>query len=207
MGVLTVYRGEPEQYSALVSVEAVQAVSDYLDARRRIGEKVDGTSPLFRNRWDYQKLEGERTVTRNSVAPDVAKRLNVEGMKRIVDRLWIRSGLKVRHKKSEWKTCHGFRKWFKTQAERGGMQRDATESLLGHFMPYYKPTLEHLEEEYLKALAFLAGDEKFNLRTQLETKEKAHESEWAKTRLENLELNAEVQRLKGQQSEDRKSVV
>jgi integrase len=189
IGVLTVYRGEPEQYQALVSPEAVQALNDYLGARRRIGEKVDGASPLFRNRWDYQKLEGERVVTRNSVAPDVAKRLNVDGVKRIVDRLWIRSGLKVRHGRSEWKTCHGFRKFFKTQGGRSGMNPDDVEALLGHASSYYKPTLEALEGEYArKALPYLAIDEKFSLRTELEVKERTHESEWGRARLEGFEL-------------------
>ena len=202
IGVLTVYRGDPEQYPALVSTEAVQAINDYLNARRRIGEKVNGASPLFRNQWDYQKLERGITVTRQSVAPEVARRLNVDGLKRIIDRDWVRSGLKVRHGKSEFKTCHGFRKWFKTQGGRSGMNPDDVEVLLGHFHPYHKPSLETLEEEYAeKALPYLVVDEKFSLKTQLETKEKAHESEWTKVRLENLELNGELQRLKGQQSE------
>jgi site-specific recombinase XerC len=60
IGILTVYHNEPEQYSAIVSVEAVQAVSDNLDARRRVGEKVTSVSPLFRDCWDYQKTEEGR---------------------------------------------------------------------------------------------------------------------------------------------------
>lgn len=203
-GILTVYRGDPEQYSALVSPEAVQAVSDYLDARRRIGEKVGGQSPLFRNRWDYQKLEGDRTVTRNSLAPDVAKRLNVEGVKKIVDRLWIRSGLKVRHGRSEWKTNHGFRKFFKTQGGRAGMNPDDVEVLLGHFHPYHKPSLETLEAEYVaKALPYLAISESESLKAELQEKDEKHESEWTKVRLENLELNSKLQRLEKEHDDTR----
>lgn len=193
IGVLTVYRGEPEQYSAIVSAEAVQAVSDYLDARRRVGEKVTSVSPLFRDCWDYQKTQEGRTVTRQSVAPDIARRLKVDGLKRIIDRDWVSSGLRVRHKKSEFKTCHGFRKFFKTQGGRAGMNPDDVEVLLGHFLPYHKPSLESLETAYIsKAQHLLMIDERFSLRTELESTAETHESEWTKARLENLEMREQL---------------
>lgn len=193
IGVLTVYRGDSEQYSAIISTEAVLAVNDYLDARRRIGEKVSGGSPLFRNRWDYQKLDGKRTVTRQSVAPDVARWLNVESVKCIIDRDWMRSGVKVRHGRSEFKTCHGFRKWFKTQGGRARMNPDDVEVLLGHFLPYHKPSLDALEAEYVsKAQPLLAIDERFSLKSELESTREAQEKEWTRTRLENLELKEKV---------------
>lgn len=59
---------------------------------------------------------------------------------------------------------------------------------MGHQMSYFKPSLEELEQEYLKAVPSITTSESESLKVELQKKEEKHESEWTKMRLENLEL-------------------
>ena len=62
--------------------------------------------------------------------------------------------LKNGKKNHEWKTLHGFRKFFKTQGERV-MKSLNVEILIGHDIglanSYYKPSEHELLEDYIKA--------------------------------------------------------
>ncbi len=88
-------------------------------------------------------------------------------------------------KRHEFKTDHGFRKWFKTQSEISGMKPINVEKLMGHSVglsdSYYRATERDLLEDYLKAvtdsltinneiklqirLSDLTADSKMNLNT------------------------------------------
>lgn len=63
-------------------------------------------------------------------------------------------------------------------------------------MSYHKPTLEHLEQEYPKAVPFLTISEKERAKREL-TKEKVeHERNWKDMRLEVLSLKDENRELR-----------
>jgi hypothetical protein len=61
-------------------------------------------------------------------------------------------------KRHDWKAAHGFRKFFKTQAERT-MKSLNVEILMGHNIgladSYYKPSEQELLKEYLSAANLL----------------------------------------------------
>lgn len=186
VGVLTIYPGEPEEYPALVSPEAVGAWARYREERERVGEKVGPDSPLVRDKWDY----GVR-YDKQKIAPDLAHPLSAMVVKNVLRRAWLCSGVKSRESKGEFKSAHGFRKFAKTQMSRAGLSWEDQEVLLGHRMSYYKPTLEHLEEEYLKAVPFLTISEAEQARRELTKEKEEHERSWKDMRLEVLSLKDE----------------
>lgn len=194
-GALTIYRGEPEEYVTLISPEAVAAWQRYREEREMVGEKVDAESPLVRDKWDY----GVR-YDKQKVAPDLARPLSHMVVKNLLRRAWLCSGLKSVNVKGEFKSAHGFRKFCKTQMSRAGLSWEDQEVLLGHRMAYYKPTLEHMEQEYLKAVPFLTLSEAEEAKREL-TKEKVeHQKEMKDFRLETLELKDVVRELQARQS-------
>lgn len=67
----------------------------------------------------------------------------------------VRPLLKEGQKRHEWKTAHGFRKFFKTKADQV-MRTSNWELLMGHDLGvakcYYKPLDDEILEDYLKAI-------------------------------------------------------
>ncbi|MFC1754389.1 hypothetical protein ACFL96_13525 [Thermoproteota archaeon] len=94
-------------------------------------------------------------------------------------RLWRESGIK-NIGNFEIKSAHCFRKFFKTRAGQV-MKRDDVETLMGHSLSvsssYYKPTLEYLSNEYLKAVNLLTISEAVEIKYQAEAEKKNLESE------------------------------
>jgi vacuolar-type H+-ATPase subunit I/STV1 len=94
-------------------------------------------------------------------------------------RLRIRNG----EKNHDWKTLHGFSKFFKTQAERV-MKSPNVEILMGHDIgiskSYYKPSEQELLEDYVKAIDLLTIDnDKSKLEKQVkELKEKSKDNDY-----------------------------
>lgn len=116
-------------------------------------------------------------------------------MRTTILRLWQRAGVRTVNDGRPFKSDHGLRKFAKTQMSKAGMKWEDSEVLLGHAFNYNKPSAEHLEEEYLKAVPFLSVDEKYVLRSELESQNEANESEWKRTRLELLEYKQAVSQL------------
>ncbi len=77
----------------------------------------------------------------------------------LVDNAWLKCGFRSRDVKGGFESAHGFRKFAQDPAEQGRLSWEDQEVLLGHRMACYKPTLEHVEQEYLKAVPFLTVSE------------------------------------------------
>ena len=186
---IRVYRGEPEEYSAFITPEAEEAVRAYLDARRRAGEEIDASSVLVRDKWDDRKGARGRPL-----------HLTTSAVRVILWTLWKRSGVWKGGGQSEFKVAHGLRKLAKTQMAHAGLSSEDTETLLGHVLTYYKPSLEHLKEQYLRAIPALSIDDRFRLKLEMEAKEKEHGEAWKDLRLEVLTLKDENQEIRQTQS-------
>ncbi len=158
-GRLTVYRGEHEEYSTYVSAEAVEAIEDYQELRRRGGETLGPNSPLVRDEWDWRDGDVLKPKRLNTIA------LN-KGLQVVLEK----AGLKQR----EFKQAHGFRKFFKTRAEQA-MKSAYVEILMGHSLgvtdSYLKPTEKELLGEYLKAAPLLTITEADELKRELSKKD------------------------------------
>jgi hypothetical protein len=181
-----VYAGEVEEYRAFITPEAVAALKQYLDQRMRMGEEITPTSPILRDAWDYTTSRAKLTKTKNE--PEKPHPLTDRGVRSILEKYWKVSGVKVSSRDGGFKTAHSFRKYPGTALSNARLSADDCEVLLGHELPYYKPTLEHIEEEYMKAVPFITVGEEYQLRRELATTEEKHNQAYTGTRLELLEL-------------------
>ena len=151
-GRVTVYRGEPEQYVCFVTPEAYQLHSEYMGYRRVHGEEVLDGAPLIRDEFAVSRgRKGTASVVRRFPSTFVERELC---------RVLTKSGLREERKRRyDFKAAHGFRKWFKTQAEQV-MKPANVEVLMGHSIgisdSYYRPTERELLEDYLKAVPLLS---------------------------------------------------
>jgi len=147
---LVVYRGEQEEYFTFITAEAYEAVKEYMDFRTSHGESISKSSWVLRDQFDVEKAS-KGLATR-------PKQLKSSGLKRLIERsLWaqgIRKPLEKGKRRHEFQTDHGFRKYFKTVAERH-MKSLHVEILMGHSTGladnYYRIPENELLDEYLKA--------------------------------------------------------
>ncbi len=113
---LVVYPGEPEEYFTFMTPEAYNAVVEWMGFRGSFGEEITGESWVLRNTW--QKVK-PRYSHRIGLAK-YPKQFKSTGVKTLVGRALqiqgIRPKLNIRNgvKKHDWKTLHGFRKFFNT---------------------------------------------------------------------------------------------
>jgi hypothetical protein len=168
-GRLVVYNGDPERYTTFITSEACYALDKYLNFRREHGEDVKMSSPLFRDKFDPIKgqyghgKQDSRNVVMPMTAPSVRQYYN-----RLLFSIGIRNERKRRHEFS----VHGFRKFFKTKAEIGGMKPINVETLMGHSIgisdSYYRPTENELLEDYLKVIYHLTIIDETRLKIEIE---------------------------------------
>ncbi len=149
---IRIYEGSNEEYWAFISPEARTAIEQYLEMRRQVGENLTPESPLVRERWNWA---GD---------PRVARMVGISAISHRIAELWDRAAVQKIVKggstgrRKEFKQVHGFRKFFKTQATQK-LSADDVETLMGHIVSYYKPSIEHLEKEYRKAVPVLTISE------------------------------------------------
>ncbi|MGA9844987.1 MAG: hypothetical protein WBQ25_22005 [Nitrososphaeraceae archaeon] len=182
---LIVYPDEPEQYFTFMTPEAYCAVNEWMDFRASFGEDITGDSWILRNTW--QKVK-PRYSHRIGLAK-YPRQFKSTGIKTLVGRALQIQGIRPKlaqvagKKNHEWKTLHGFRKFFKTQAERT-MKSLNVELLMGHDIgladSYYRPSEQDLLKEYLLAVDLLTiHDDKTKLEKQVkELTEKSIDNEY-----------------------------
>jgi hypothetical protein len=141
------------------------------------------------------------------------KQFKSTGIKTLVGRALQIQGVRAKldskngQKNHDWKTLHGFRKFFKTQTERV-MKSLNVEILMGHDIgiskPYYKPSEQELFEDYKKAMDLLSiNSSKYRLEKQIkELKEKSKDSDnLIKSKLEEKDNQIQILMRKQEQFE------
>ncbi len=123
-GVLKVYPGELEEYTAFLTPEAIANYHAYLDLRRRYGEKLNPESPLVRD-----------AIGPHSLTPELAWQTSSGAIAQLMSKAWIDLGYRERN----WKECHGLRKLFETRMVDAGCKKECVEHMIGHKDAYYKP--------------------------------------------------------------------
>ena len=180
-GVLTVYRGEAEEYTTFVSSECVDLFNQYMAERKRFGEDVKPESPLVRNRV--------------SAKNQPTTQIQSESLKNWLALEWKRRGIK-----NGFKQTHGFRKLFKTALENAGMKTLFVEMLLGHDLGLHgnyidsmdvKPQLEKLAVEYRNLQHVLWISEALIAKTEVKKVETNVEAQLEKLYEENAKLKRE----------------
>ena len=157
---LQVYVRESEEYFTFMTPEAYLVLKDYIDFRELHGEKITGESWLIRDTWQkIDKKHGHRIGLAK-----FPRKMDSEGIRRMIYDAWKIQGviekLDSDNKNHEFKSSHGFRKFFETHAMQV-MYSSNVELLMGHFSSmgmkknYYKPTEQMLLADYAKAVPLL----------------------------------------------------
>ncbi|MCH8022856.1 MAG: site-specific integrase, partial [Thaumarchaeota archaeon] len=122
---LTVYAGDPEEYISFMTPEAYSLLQQYIQLRESHGEKIDGSSPVIRDRF--------QPLPRGSYTGDINKpvRLATTGVSRLIENTFWKMGLRKEKRKRHEFSIHSFRKFFKTRAEQV-MRPINVETLMGH---------------------------------------------------------------------------
>jgi len=150
---IRVYPGDREEYYSFLTIEAYNALKDWMDYRSSCGEKINKESFAMRDLWQTNDLEG---ITN-------PKPLNTFSITRLLNRAWqaqkIRPQLQKGEKRHEFKTAHGFRKYFKTQMEQARVPSIKIELLLDHSIgisdSYAKFSENEMLEDYLIGTDYL----------------------------------------------------
>jgi len=175
-GRLVIYAGEPEQYVAFVTFEACAAIDKYLEFRKKHGENINNSSPLFRDAFD------PILPTENDESGKIVKDMTAHSIRQHYNRLLRSPGIRKEKRRRHEFSVHGFRKYFKTRAEQSGMKPINVEILMGHSVgisdSYYRPTENELLQDYLKATDALTMSREKQLRHEVE-----------KLRVENGEID------------------
>ncbi len=179
-GRLVVYRGEPEEYVTFISPEAWDAWLQYREEREAIGEIITIDSPLIRDAWTH------RFHLQNKFEPEKAEKVGSKTLGNNLLELWQKAKIPDKSSSSgyrlvrssnngklgEFKTVHGFRKFFETQCGAARMSSNNISVLKGAQFSYHKPQEQYLIEEYFKAVPFLTISEteevKRNFGTELQ---------------------------------------
>ena len=173
-----VYADSYEEYHTFIHAEAVKALDEYLESRKRKGEKITSDSWVFIKNSDPSK----HVVVTNTVSSLI----------RLVNSALNRTRTK---KRFDTMASHGFRKRFATVLKSNKeINLSISEKLMGHSTTvkldncYFKPTLDVMFDEYRKAIPDLSIDESVKLKLELQNKdEKLVSLESKDKRIEDLE--------------------
>jgi integrase len=204
-----VYAGEPEQYYCFITSEAYHALEFWMQYRSSYGEKISGESWVMRNLWKTTNIPNSAR-TGSAVSPI---RLKNEAVRTLLCRALlnqnIRTELKRGQRHHEFKSAHGFRKYFKTHCENI-MGPANIELLMGHDIglskSYYKPTEKKLLEDYLKASDLLTIDEENKLRRKVDELTKIKDEEYVVIKNKLSEKDEIIQKIQEQHKLDIRSL-
>ena len=168
---LIVYAGESEEYFSFISPEAYNCLSEWMEFRKSFGEAVNEDSWLMRDLW---KTSNFSLKARNGLALD-PKKLDVPGVRKIlisaINQNGIRKPLGEGQKRHEFKIAHGFRKFFKSEAEQE-MKPINVEILMGHSVgvsnSYYRPKEQDILCDYIKVIPLLTINIEYRLKLENE---------------------------------------
>ncbi len=197
---IIVYGGENEQYFSFMTPEAFLSLQEWMDFRKKCGEQVTGESWLMIMLWDInQPPPPPQQMNTDALRAFMERALRGQGLRKKLDMKVIR-----RH---EFKTNHGFRKFFQTNCELK-MKSLTVKTLMGQDTglanSYYKPTVQELLDEYLKGVDNLTINKDFKqqseiiknqqiLATEIKTKDQEIQGLRKQTQILNEQLAAVIE--------------
>ena len=187
---LTVYKGERDEYITFVTPECYFTLEQYKKSRELIGERITPKSPLIRDSWDNHKHRKDKRKEPKMAKPLASKTI-ANMMGEFLKKINMREANSGKH---EFKQIHGFRKFFKTNAERICKTIDV-EKLMGHTENYYKPSLNYLLVEYTKAISYLTISETVELKDRLKQQVTISDQKVGEIERDNVSLQDRLNKL------------
>lgn len=174
---LRVYVDEDDEYFTFISSSAYAELYEWINFRKGCGEEITNDSWAMKNLWNTEKnkRKNSNTFVRNGISNP--KKLTSIGIKRLMERALWTQNLRIKSdpssKRYSFPTDHGFRRFYKTRLEIGGMKPANIELLLGHEIgissSYYKPTEEELLNDYLKNVEHILINSEDKTQKELKT--------------------------------------
>jgi hypothetical protein len=182
-------------YYSFITPEAYYALRDWMEFRMLHGESVTGESWLMRDIWQKtDKVHGHRIGLAK-----YPRKLTSSAIKNMIYEAWKIQGVRVKlssplKKRHEFKSTHGFRKFFETKCQNAKMNHNNIKLLMDHSLGesqnYHRPSEEELLKDYLNVIDMLTINEENRLRR------KVQKLEIEKSRIDKMDRQiAELQML------------
>ena len=183
-------------YYTFITVEAYNAVKEWMDFRASFGEQIMGESWVMRDLWQIksQRFGNYLGLARNP------KQLSSAGIRMLINDAWkiqgVRGALQKGKKRYDFKSLHGFRKFFESQCQKV-MKSINVSFLMSHDIGiaqhYYRPTEDDMLNDYLEASDLLTINEENRLQKKVkELTDKGKDNEYViKGRLEEKDKQIE----------------
>ena len=162
---VTFYENTKEEYYSFTTPEFSKYLREYLDFRKRSGERLTLQSTLIRNDFvidDQLRVQNPKPLTLGTFCV-------------FLRQILVKIGLRVSSPQKERKEIsanHGFRKFVHTTMANAKINVEIREMLLGHSIglgdAYYRPTPDQCLSEYLKVINDLTINPENRLQKQVQ---------------------------------------
>lgn len=152
---------------------------------------------MFREKFDPIKssYSHDKDDSKQVIVP-----MSSHAVRQRYNRLLFSIGIRKQRKRRHDFSVHGFRKFFKTKAEIGGMKPINVETLMGHSTgisdSYYRPIEKELLDDYLNVIDYLTIRTESTFKAEVKERGSMNEDAIATLSDQVMKLMAEVNELK-----------
>ena len=136
-------KSKKSRYFTFCSAECRKEIDSYLEWRKRWGERLQDDSPVFRKEYNTEGKIQVRPITDKAIKNFMDVLLKDTGLRKVPLE-------NQKYQRSHIMMCHGFRKFFETNAFKAGMDHMYLRRLMGQKSGLEDAYLKLSEEELLE---------------------------------------------------------
>ena len=198
---ITIYESSRDEYYTFCTPEARSAIDEYLDYRKRSGERLGPNSPLFRKHFDAEdpnSINNPRSLSTSGLQTALDYALARAGLRTTVSRTDENDKITGRIRK-EVARFHGFRKYAITNMKNAGVDFSDREYLVGHRksrgldVNYDRTSEQDRLSQYIKSISALTIDDSQRLELKVEDLEKKN----SEIELMKIEMKKQAEMIQG----------